>query len=268
MIKTGKTFQIMGVINVTPDSFSDGGQFSSTETALKQALSLLEQGADIIDIGGESTRPGADSVSVEEEINRVVPVIQAVRKLKPSCVISIDSSKAEVMAAAIKAGANFINDVNALQADACLGLLAKSKLPVCLMHKKGQPKTMQIQPKYHSVVNEVMDFFKKRIESCLQAGILPENIILDPGIGFGKTLEHNLALLRNIKPLKSLGFPVLIGVSRKSMIGEILNAEIGDRLYGSLAIAQYAYTCGAEYFRVHDVKATHDVLKIAELLNS
>ena len=256
----------MGVINVTPDSFSDGGKFLRTDKAVTQAVQLIKQGANIIDIGGESTRPGADVVSVDEEIKRVVPVIEALRKVNSSITISIDSSKPEVMSTAIKAGANFINDVNALQENGALSIAAKSNLPVCLMHKQGQPKTMQNKPEYRDVLTEVMDFFQQKVDNCLFAGIEAKNIILDPGIGFGKTLEHNLILLKNINKLKSLGYPILIGVSRKSMIGEILNAEVEDRLYGSLAIAQFAYTQGAKYLRVHDVKATNDVLKITQEL--
>jgi dihydropteroate synthase len=256
----------MGVINVTPDSFSDGGKFLSTENAVKQALHLIKQGADIIDIGGESTRPGADLVSFEEEIKRVVPVIEQLREINSTVTISIDTSKPKVMQAAIQAGADFINDVNALQTDGAVHVVADSNLPVCIMHKQGQPKTMQDQPKYSDVLNNVMDFFNERLSICLTSGIKKENIILDPGIGFGKTLEHNLTLLKSIKQLKSLGYPILIGVSRKSMIGEILNAKVDDRLYGSLAIAQFAFTQGADIIRVHDVKATADVLKTTQEL--
>ncbi len=256
----------MGVINVTPDSFSDGGKYLQKDKAVKQALALIQQGADIIDVGGESTRPGADMISVEEEIKRVTPVIQQLRELNPNISLSIDTSKPLVMQAAIQAGADFINDVNALQMDGAVEVAAKSHLPVCLMHKQGQPKSMQKQPKYTDVLAEVIDFFHKRIQACLSAGIMSKNIILDPGIGFGKTLEHNLTLLKNIKQLKSLGYPLLIGVSRKTLIGELLNAEVNDRLYGSLAIAQYVYMQGAEILRVHDVKATADVLKVTQKL--
>ena len=258
--------KLMGVINVTPDSFSDGGKFFDTHHAVAQALDLIKQGADIIDIGGESTRPGAEVVGVDEEIQRVVPVIEQLRNINSEIFISIDTSKPQVMQAAIQAGANFINDVNALQNEGCVEIAAESNLPICLMHKQGKPKTMQNQPEYFDVLAEVMGFFKTRIERCLSVGIKSKNIILDPGIGFGKTLEHNLTLLKNIKQLKSLGYPILIGVSRKSMIGEILNAEVSDRLYGSLAIAQFAYTQGADFLRVHDVKATADVLKVTQKL--
>ena len=256
----------MGVINVTPDSFSDGGNFFETNHALEMALELIKQGAEIIDIGGESTRPGSDIVDVDEEIKRVVPVIEQLRNINSDIIISIDTSKPLVMQAAIQAGANFINDVNALQQEGCVEIVANLNLPVCLMHKQGKPKTMQDQPHYFDVLAEVMEFFKERISKCLAAGIKSKNIILDPGIGFGKTLEHNLTLLKNIKHLKSLGYPILIGVSRKSMIGEILNAEVDDRIFGSLAIAQFAYMNGANYLRVHDVKATADVLKITQKL--
>ncbi len=256
----------MGVINVTPDSFSDGGQFHQTEKAVVKALNLINEGADIIDIGGESTRPGADIVTVQDEINRVVPVIEHIRRKNKHITISIDSSKAEVIQAAIQAGANFINDVNALQSPGCIEIAAQYQLPVCLMHKQGQPKTMQNCPQYHDVVEDVMSFFKKRVQECLTAGITKSNIILDPGIGFGKTLKHNLALLKNINTLKSIEHPILIGVSRKTMIGEILNADVNHRLYGSLAVAQFAFTQGAEIFRVHDVKATSDTLKMTQTL--
>lgn len=256
----------MGVINVTPDSFSDGSLYYQTENAFNKALELIQQGADIIDVGGESTRPGADVVSVEEEIKRITPVINQLRKFNSEISISIDTSKPEVMQAAIAAGANFVNDVNALQAEGAVEMVANSGYPVCLMHKQGKPKTMQNQPKYLDVLTEVMDFFKQRIDQCLSSGIHRKNIVLDPGIGFGKTLEHNLTLLKSIKQIKSLGYPVLIGASRKTMIGEILKASVNDRLYGSLAIAQFAYMQGAQYLRVHDVKATSDVLKITKEL--
>ena len=259
-------FKVMGVINVTPDSFSDGGLFFQTDNAVKQAHNLIKQGADIIDIGGESTRPGAKEVSADEEISRVIPVIEKLRQTNKSITISIDTSKAEVMAEAIKAGADFINDVNALLSPGTLEVAAEYDVPVCLMHKQGMPQTMQHNPHYQDVVAEVMSFLDARIEACQKAGICSKNIIIDPGIGFGKTLEHNLALLKNIKQLKSLGYPLLIGVSRKTMIGQILDAEVDERIYGSLAIAQFAYMQGADIFRVHDVKATVDVLTMTKAL--
>lgn len=259
-------FNIMGVINVTPDSFSDGGQYLQPQKAINHGLKLIENGADIIDVGGESTRPGADIVNIEEEISRVVPVIEAIRNQNKEIVLSIDTSKPKVMQAAIDAGANFINDVNALQTQGALEVVASANLPVCLMHKQGIPKTMQNKPKYSDVLLQVMEFLQQKVDNCLRAGISKKNIILDPGIGFGKTLEHNLILLKNINKFKSLGFPLLVGVSRKTMIGEILNAKVEDRLFGSLAIAQFAYTNGVDILRVHDVKATHDVLKVTKSL--
>ncbi|VAW34617.1 Dihydropteroate synthase [hydrothermal vent metagenome] len=256
----------MGVVNVTPNSFSDGGKFYQTNNAIKQALQLIQQGANIIDIGGESTRPGADLVSSDEQIRRVVPVIGKLRQQNSDIIISIDTSRASVMQAGINAGANFINDVNALQSEGTTEVVTTANIPVCLMHKQGESKTMQNKPEYNNILTEVMEFFQKRIDNALAAGIKCKNIVLDPGIGFGKTLEHNLTLLRNIKQLKSLGFPILIGASRKTMIGEILNADINNRLYGSLAVAQFAYSQGAQILRVHDVKATADVLRVAAKL--
>jgi dihydropteroate synthase len=261
-----RNYKIMGVLNVTPDSFSDAGKYYNTDLAILQAEKLISQGADIIDIGGESTRPGADSISIEEELKRVIPVIKHLHQSSIKSTLSIDTSKPEVMLKAVQAGANFINDVNALQALNAVNIVADANIPVCLMHKQGTPKSMQNQPVYSDVVKEVIDFFSNRVDACLAAGINQNNIILDPGIGFGKTLEHNLSLLTHIKQLKLLGFPVLIGVSRKSMIGEILNEPIENRLYGSLAIAQYAYMNDADIFRVHDVKATADVLKVTQSL--
>ncbi len=262
-----KDFKIMGVLNVTPDSFSDGGKFSQLDTAIQQANQMIGQGADIIDVGGESTRPGAALVSVEEELTRVLPVIKALRKAHPDLTISIDSSKAEVMDAAIHAGANFINDVNALEGhsegegdDEAIEVAVKHDVEVCLMHKKGLPENMQDNPDYDDVVQTVLDYFEQRVEACLSCGMDPDRIILDPGIGFGKTLEHNLQLLRNTATFKQMGFPVLIGVSRKSMFGDLLNRNVDERLPGSLAVAQFCYLQGADIFRVHDVQATQDVL--------
>lgn len=254
----------MGVLNVTPDSFSDGGQFNQTEAALNQAKKMIEAGADIIDIGGESTRPGAALVTVEEELSRVLPIIKSLRKAYPELTFSIDTSKPEVMDAAVHAGANFINDVNALEGfngdDEAIEVAVKHDVPVCLMHKKGLPENMQDNPEYDDVVQTVLDYFEQRVEACLSYGMDPDRIILDPGIGFGKTLAHNLQLLRNTATLKQMGFPVLIGVSRKSMFGQMLNRAVDERLPGSLAVAQFCYLQGADIFRVHDVQATHDVL--------
>ncbi|WP_343032280.1 dihydropteroate synthase [Marinicella rhabdoformis] len=258
-----KDFKIMGVLNVTPDSFSDGGQFNQLDAALVQAEEMIAAGADIIDIGGESTRPGAALVSIDEELSRVIPVIKALRQAHPDLTISIDTSKAEVMDVAIHAGANFINDVNALEGhgdDDAIEVAVKHDVDVCLMHKKGLPENMQDNPEYDDVVQTVLDYFEQRVEACLSYGMDPDRIILDPGIGFGKTLEHNLQLLRNTATIKQMGFPVLIGVSRKSMFGDLLNRNVDERLPGSLAVAQFCYLQGADIFRVHDVQATHDVL--------
>lgn len=261
-----KDFQVMGVINVTPDSFSDGGQFTQLAAAMQQVDTMVEEQVDWIDIGGESTRPGAASVSIDEEINRVLPIIKAIKAKYPKQNISIDSSKPEVMEAAILAGASMINDVNALQADGAIEVAVKHDVKVCLMHKKGTPKDMQENPEYDDVVQEVLDFFDDRIASCLSYGMDADNIILDPGIGFGKTLEHNLQLLQHTATVKQMGFPVLIGVSRKSMFQEMLNRPVDKRLAGSLAVAQFTYLQGADYFRVHDVAETIDVLTVSQTL--
>lgn len=259
-------FQIMGVLNLTPDSFSDGGRFNNLDLGLEQAKKMLAQGAEIIDIGGESTRPGAVPVSVEEELSRVLPTIKAIRKQHPETLISIDTHKTEVMEAAIHCGAGLINDINALQADGAIEVAVKHDVKVCLMHKQGTPQDMQDNPQYQDVVQTVLDFFDERVEQCLAAGMNPERIILDPGIGFGKNLAHNIALLQNIDTLKQMGFPVLIGVSRKSMFAEILQQPVEQRLFGSLAAAQFAYLQGADIFRVHDVSETRQVLYTSQYL--
>lgn len=261
-----KDYKVMGVLNVTPDSFSDGGKFNQLDAALNQANSMVEAGADIIDVGGESTRPGASTVSVDEEISRVIPIIGAIRQTYPDLTISIDSSKAEVMEAAIHAGANFINDVNALEADGAIEVAVKHDVQVCLMHKKGTPQNMQDDPQYDDVVQQVLDYFDQRVEMCLSYGMDADKIVLDPGIGFGKTLSHNLQLVRHTATIKQMGFPVLIGVSRKSMFGDLLNRPVDQRLAGSLAVAQFAYLQGADYFRVHDVAETVDVLHVSQAL--
>jgi len=261
-----KDYLIMGVLNVTPDSFSDGGQFISTDDAISQADVMVAENVDWIDVGGESTRPGAVAVSTDEEISRVVPVIRAIRAKYPKQKISIDSSKPEVMEAAILAGATMINDVNALQAEGSVEVAVKHDVKVCLMHKKGTPQTMQENPEYEDVVQEVLDFFAQRVEACLAYGMDADRIILDLGIGFGKSLEHNLQLLSNTATFKQMGFPILIGVSRKSMFGELLGRAVKDRLAGSLAVAQFTYLQGADYFRVHDVAATRDTLKTSQAL--
>ncbi|MFV0543697.1 dihydropteroate synthase [Marinicella pacifica] len=261
-----KDFNIMGVLNVTPDSFSDGGRFVDHESALIHAESMIAEGADIIDIGGESTRPGAADVSQQEEINRVVPVIKALRERHPEIPLSIDSRHSEVMAAALDAGATFINDIHALQSVGAIEVAVEYDVPVCLMHMQGTPATMQDNPQYDNVVQTVLDFFEQRVEACMRAGLDPDRIILDPGIGFGKTVAHNMRLIQNISTLKQMGFPVMIGVSRKSMFQTLLNRSVDQRLAGSLAVAQFAYFQGADYFRVHDVAATRDVLTMSHYL--
>lgn len=261
-----RDFKVMGVLNVTPDSFSDGGQYNQISAALAHTKKMVEAGADIIDVGGESTRPGAEVVSVDEEINRVIPIINAIHSQFPKLSISIDTSKPEVMEAAIFAGATMINDVNALAADGAIEVAVKHDVKVCLMHMQGMPQDMQDNPEYDDVVQQVLDYLDQRVESYLAYGMDVANIILDPGIGFGKTLAHNLQLIQNVGTIKQMGFPVLLGVSRKSMFGDLLGRSIDDRLAGSLAVAQFAYLQGADYFRVHDVKETVDVLSVSQAL--
>ncbi|MDH5370908.1 MAG: dihydropteroate synthase [Gammaproteobacteria bacterium] len=255
---------IMGILNVTPDSFSDGGLFVKNDIAINYVKQMIADGADIIDIGGESTRPGAKEVSIEEELQRVIPVIKAIRQFS-DVAISIDTSKPEVMREAIKAGANMINDVNALQAENAIETAVELNVPVCLMHMQGKPRTMQSNPEYTDVVEEVIAFLKNRISVCHNAGISSENIIVDPGFGFGKTLEHNLTLFKHLEEFTKLDCAVLVGVSRKSMIGAILdNAPADERLYGSVALATLAAWKNANILRVHDVKATADALKLCQ----
>jgi len=257
---------VMGILNVTPDSFSDGGRFTQLDIAFSQAQKMLADGAKIIDIGGESTRPGAEEVSVAEELSRVIPIIQLL-VLKTDAVISIDTSKPEVMRAAIEAGAHIINDVRALQLDGALNTAAELSVPVCIMHMQGQPKTMQQAPNYQNVVADVCLFLEERIQSCIEAGIKRENIILDPGFGFGKTLEQNYQLLAEMETFHQFELPLLIGVSRKSMIGNLLNRDESQRLAGSLACATIAASKGAQILRVHDVQETADALAIVAQLN-
>lgn len=258
---------VMGILNVTPDSFSDGGSFRQLDSAFAQAQKMLDDGAKIIDIGGESTRPGAQEVSVSEELSRVIPIIEKLSS-QTDAIISIDTSKPEVMRAAVDAGADIINDVRALQLDGALTTAAELNVPVCIMHMQGQPKTMQQAPSYTSVVEDVYAFLQKRIQTCLDAGIKRENIILDPGFGFGKTLEQNYQLLAQIKQFHQLSLPILIGVSRKSMIGNLLGRDESQRLAGSLACATLAASQGAQILRVHDVQETADALAIVAQLNN
>ncbi len=254
---------VMGVLNITPDSFSDGGLFLSRERALERAIEMAEEGADIIDVGGESTRPGADAASVEDELNRVVPVIEALRKAI-ALPLSIDTSKPEVMRHAVAAGAGMINDVRALRAPGALSMAVQLGVPVCLMHMQGEPRTMQDNPHYDDVVAEVKAFLRARRGACIAAGISAERIVIDPGFGFGKTAEHNLALLRHLDQLKSLGSPLLVGLSRKSVIGSVLDLPIGERLHASVALAVIAARNGANIVRVHDVRATREAIRMAE----
>ncbi len=256
---------VMGILNTTPDSFSDGGLFKNTESALRQAEKMLHEGAKIIDVGGESTRPGAMAVSSNEELDRVIPVIERIHQ-ELDVVISIDTSKAVVMSEAVMAGAGMINDIMALTADNALETAQKTGLPVCLMHIQGQPRTMQSEPKYHHVVSEVKDFLSQRIEVCLSSGIKKENIMIDPGFGFGKTLQHNLDLFKQLDTFSELEVPVLVGVSRKSMIGQLTNRNVEHRLAGSIALATLAITKGATLIRTHDVAETVDAVKIAKAL--
>jgi len=253
--------QIMGILNVTPDSFSDGGKFTQLDAAMYQVEQMIIDGAKIIDIGGESTRPGASDVSEEDEIARVIPILKAIKQ-RFGVIVSIDTSKANVMAEAITNGAGLINDVRALQNDGCLTVLAQCDLPVCIMHMQGLPRTMQVSPYYQNLIDDIKVFFKKRIEDCEQAGIEKQRIILDPGFGFGKSLEQNYQLLAQFSDFNSFDMPLLAGLSRKSMIGNLLNRDVDKRLAGSLTTAVLAAQQGAKIIRVHDVKETMDALKI------
>lgn len=250
----------MGIVNVTPDSFSDGGLCASTESALRHAAYLIEQGADLLDIGGESTRPGGIPVSMEEEMRRTIPVVQALVSMDIS--VSVDTSKPEVMRAAIKAGAAMINDVNALRAPGALEAVAEGGVAVCLMHMQGDPRSMQTNPQYNNVVADVKDFLRQRLNAARAAGIPREKLIIDPGFGFGKTLEHNIELLRHLDRFTELGVPVMVGLSRKSMLGKITGNQVNDRIHASVAAALLAKAKGAKILRVHDVKATRDALAV------
>lgn len=253
--------KVMGILNVTPDSFSDGGHFERLDSALYQAEHMLQQGAAILDIGGESTRPGSEPVSLQLELDRVLPVIEAIRS-RFDCVISIDTSKASVMSAAVQAGADMINDVYALRGDGALAAAAAAGVPVCLMHMLGQPKTMQQQPEYRDVTADVLDFMQQRIAACVSAGIAREQLLLDPGFGFGKTLAQNYQLLQQLEQWQALQLPILVGMSRKSMVGQLLEQPVAERLAGSLACATIAAIKGAQIVRVHDVKATADAMAV------
>ena len=253
--------QIMGILNFTPDSFSDSGQFYQLDKALIQIEKMLQAGASIIDIGGESTRPNADEVTLEQELERVVPLVETVRK-RFDCWISVDTSKAQVMAECAKVGMDLINDIRALQEPQALETALGLGLPVCLMHMQGQPRTMQANPHYDDVVGEVLEFLQKRTALCLKEGMKPENIIWDVGFGFGKTVQHNYKLLQQLARFAVEGFPLLAGLSRKSMIGAVLDKTVEQRVMGSAAGALIAAMNGATILRVHDVEQTADALKI------
>lgn len=261
------TAKVMGILNVTPDSFSDGGRFTSIENALHHAQKMIAAGVDIIDIGGESTRPGAPEVSLAEELNRTIPVIKAIRE-QHDVWISIDTSKAEVMRQAIEAGADIINDVRALREPEALETAAHYGAPVCLMHMQGEPRTMQAQPNYSHLIEEVADFLNERVEACEKVGIPRSQLILDPGFGFGKTMQHNYQLLKQLDSFHQFGLPILAGMSRKSMIFKLLDKKPSDCLAGSLACATIAALKGAQVLRVHDVEATIDALKVVQCLQN
>jgi dihydropteroate synthase len=261
---------LFGILNVTPDSFSDGGDFLDPEAAACHAELLLDEGADVIDIGGESTRPGSDPVSEGEELRRVVPVVRKLLEARPGAVVSVDTYRATTAEAALDAGARIVNDVTALRGDPRMAaLVADAGCPVVLMHMLGRPKTMQREPRYDDVVGEVRHFLEERAGHANAAGVAAENIILDPGIGFGKTPEHNLALLRRLDAVVSLGFPVLLGASRKRFIGTITGAEEAkERVFGTVATTVLGYERGATLFRVHDVRANREALAVAEAVRS
>lgn len=252
---------VMGVLNVTPDSFSDGGEFAQFSTALDHAQAMVAAGASIIDVGGESTRPGAEPVSVQQELDRVVPMIEALSS-QVDAVLSVDTSTPEVMREAAAAGAHLLNDVRALSRPGALDAAVEVGLPICLMHMKGQPGTMQHNPVYGDVVAEVKEYLAQRIEACERAGMNRQQLLIDPGFGFGKTLSHNLALLRRLDEFLELGCPVMSGLSRKSMIGDILAKPVKERLFGSISTAVIAAMKGAAIVRVHDVAETVDAIRV------
>ncbi|EHH0749218.1 TPA: dihydropteroate synthase [Vibrio vulnificus] len=257
---------VMGILNVTPDSFSDGGQFNALDAALAQAERMIAAGVSIIDIGGESTRPGAPEVSLEEELKRVIPAIQAIRQ-KHDVWISIDTSKAEVMKQAIEAGADLINDVRALLEPGALAVAAKAQVPICLMHMQGQPRSMQHNPSYQDVLKEVGEFLEERVAACEEAGIAKELLILDPGFGFGKTIEHNYHLLAHLEEFHQLGLPILAGMSRKSMVFKLLNKKPADCMVASVTCATIAAMKGAQIIRVHDVEETVEAMRVIQMMH-
>jgi dihydropteroate synthase len=254
---------VMGILNVTPDSFSDGGRFFDADNAMRHVEQMLADGATLIDVGGESTRPGADPVTVQQELDRVVPVVEAIKQ-RFDTVVSVDTSTPEVMRLAADAGAGLINDVRALQRPGALAAAAATGLPVCLMHMQGDPQSMQQAPRYTSVIDEVDAFLMERVAACKQVGIGDERLLLDPGFGFGKTLEHNLQLFAGMQRVLARGLPLLVGVSRKSMIGQLLNRPVDQRLAGGLALATLAVQAGTRIIRAHDVAETVDAVRMAE----
>ncbi|HXZ95589.1 MAG TPA: dihydropteroate synthase [Burkholderiales bacterium] len=257
---------IMGIVNVTPDSFSNGGRYATTGAAIAHGLRLIEDGANIIDIGGESTRPGSLPVPLNEELDRVLPVIEGLKGADVP--LSADTQKPEVMRQALRAGASMINDVNALQAEGALQAVARDDAAICMMHKQGEPLTMQLNPQYQDVVSQIKTFLGSRIDAALAAGVARERIVIDPGFGFGKTVEHNLAVLRNLEEFTELGVPLLVGLSRKSALGKIAGRETGERVYPSMAAALIAVIKGAKIVRVHDVRATRDALAVYNAVNN
>ena len=263
LVKSEKPYLIMGILNVTPDSFSDGGQFLKVENAFTHSVKMIEEGADIIDIGGESTKPFADPVSTDEELSRVIPVIEKIRS-EYDILISIDTTKSKVAEEAITAGANIINDVSAMEIDENMLQVAKNyNSPIVMMHMKGIPKNMQNNPTYDHLITEIKDYLSSRVKCAINAGIDKKNIIIDPGIGFGKSVEHNFEIIKNLDSFVELGFPVLLGASRKSFIGLTLDVEEKDRLEGSIAANVIGLQKGAKIFRVHDVLAAKKSLIIA-----
>ncbi|AMZ72684.1 MULTISPECIES: dihydropteroate synthase [Pseudomonas] len=258
---------VMGILNVTPDSFSDGGRFSQLDAALRHAEAMVAEGATLIDVGGESTRPGARAVSPTEELERVAPIVERIHR-ELDVIISVDTSTPAVMRETARLGAGLINDVRSLRRDGALDAAAATGLPVCLMHMLGEPGTMQNDPHYDDVTREVGEFLVERLDRCAAAGIPAERIILDPGFGFAKTLAHNLSLFKHMEALHSLGRPLLVGVSRKSMIGNALGRPVGERLYGGLALAALALAKGARILRVHDVAETMDVVRMIAAVDS
>ena len=258
--------KVMGILNVTPDSFSDGGKFFDRDQAIRHAESMIAAGADILDIGGESTRPGATDVSVDQELDRVIPVIEAVRAIS-DIPLSVDTNKAAVMQAAINSGADMINDVRALQNEGTMAVVAASNVGVCLMHMQGDPGTMQRAPQYQDVVAEVIQFLRDRVAACRAAGISKERLLIDPGVGFGKTLQHNLLLLKNLEQFSELDVPLLVGMSRKKMIRELTDSDGENSAAGSIAAAVLAASKGARILRVHDVQPTVQALKIVAAMN-